>query len=113
MRLASVDCSLRAEALTTGPAVRLHPSDASDSLRGSGPTATARKGRYAPRFFSAGRHDPLLIPGGGLLVFFLSPPPGPYSQGGQNAGSGGERAPLGPAAEPASYSWARRDSCFR
>lgn len=40
----SADCSLRALALTTGPAVRLHPSDASDSLYGSRPKATAHEG---------------------------------------------------------------------
>ncbi len=40
----SADCSLRAAALTTGPAVPLHPGDASDSLYGSRPGATAHRG---------------------------------------------------------------------
>lgn len=46
----AADYSLRAEALTTGPTVWLHPSDASDSRYGSRPKATAHKGWYAPIF---------------------------------------------------------------
>lgn len=66
----SADCSLRAEALTAGPAVRLHPSDASDSLYGSRPKATAHKGWYKTRFSHCSPVIlPLLIPEGGALVF--------------------------------------------
>lgn len=48
----SADCSLWAEALTAGPAVWLHPSDASDSLYGSRPKATAHKGWYTTEIFA-------------------------------------------------------------
>lgn len=88
--MSSADCSLRAEALTTGPAVWLHPSDASRSLYGSRPKATAHKGWYTARFSHSFVRFFYWSLKEERLLFLLASPHGP---GGQVSGSDLERRP--------------------